>query len=222
MEIRALYVQFCGRVKDNRHITAACIYADKELTNIKAIDVCEMTNYEANKTDKYDVYRNRLAELYTALNLIYKHQLDILNCEYDIVVLCPSNAKLFKWLSGEQKVPTQIKSLYENIFKQFRIGGDMQLDICVGLSLDIADNKAYKFCKENYVGQRLTKYKRGIHIMSEEEIREYDMKEHIYLEQKQQEKLEALETNGVSVYDILQPAQGNSFEPVIQFETPQN
>ena len=51
-DIRALYVQFGGRVKNNKHIAAAGIYSDKELVSMKAIDVCEMTKDEMNKQDK--------------------------------------------------------------------------------------------------------------------------------------------------------------------------
>lgn len=221
-DIRALYVQFGGRVKNNKHIAAAGIYSDKELLNIKAIDVCEMTNYELNKQDKFDVYRNRLAELYVALNLIFKHQDSIMECEYDVVVLCPSNTKLYKWLSGEQKVPTQIKPLYESILKQFRLGSDNQLDVCVGLSAAPTDCKVYKFCREDYVGAKLTKYKRGIHIMTAAEVQEQEEKERSYLAEKQKAQQNVLEQESISVYDILQPSQGDSFEPVIQFETPQN
>lgn len=221
-EIKALYVQFGGRVNNNKHIVAAGIYSDKELLNIKAIDVCEMTNYELNKQDKFDVYRNRLAELYAAMNLIYKHQDNILSCGYDVMVLCPANAKLYKWLSGEQKVPTQISPLYESILSHFRIGSDHQLDICVGLSAAPTDCKVYKFCREDYIGARLTKYKRGIHIMTAAEIKEQEEKEQAYMLEQLRKQHETLEQESVSVYDILQPTQGDSFEPVIEFETPQN
>lgn len=221
-DIKALYLQFGGRVKNSRHFVAAGLYSDKELLNIKAIDICEMNNYELDKQDKFDVYRNRLAELFAALNLVAKHQQSIIDCEYDVVVLCPSNAKLHKWLSGEQRIPTQIKPLYESILQQFRIGGDNQLDVCIGLSTAPTDCKVYKFCREDYIGAKLSKYKRGIHIMTAQEVEEQEEKERRQSIERMDAQHKKLEQESVSVYDILQPAQGDSFEPVIQFETPQN
>ena len=77
--MKVLYLQFCGRVIKDKHIVACALYLDKELTNIKTLDVCEMVNYEAKKQNKYDVYRNRLGEYAQALKIICKYQKSILN-----------------------------------------------------------------------------------------------------------------------------------------------
>lgn len=216
--IKVAYIQFCGRVVStehgDKHIVAAALYSDKELTNIKGLEVCEMTNFEENKKDKFDVYRNRLGEYATALKMVYKYQNALLTQGYDCVALCPSNGKLWTWLHGG-RVPSQVKDLYENINKQFRLDGQFQLDICVGLSVAVADKKAYKYCKPEYVGAQLCRIKRGVHIMTADEIAK--AKEQI--EQKRlTEENKALDRDGVSVYDILQLEQGNELEPIVVFE----
>lgn len=221
--IKAIYLQFCGRVvsqagEKNKHIVAAALYSDKELTHIKGLDVCELTNYEENKQDKYDVYRNRLAEYAAALKMAYKYQDTLLTQGYDIIVLCPSNNKIWDWLQGK-KVPTQIKELFENINKQFRTNGPFQLDISVGLSANPTAKKTYKYCREKYLNARLSRVKRGAHIMTPEEIaqrQEWVQNKQLKTEQIEQDKLEE---NGVSIYDILQEHQGNELEPVIVFKT---
>lgn len=216
--IKAAYIQFCGRVvateQGDKHIVAAALYLDRELTNIKGLEVCEMTNFEENKKDKFDVYRNRLGEYTTALKLVYKYQNSLLSQGYDCVVLCPSNGKIWSWLRGG-RVPAQVRDLYENINKQFRPGGQFELDICVGLSDDVCDKKAYKFCKPEYVGAKLSKVKRGVHIMTVDEIKEAVAQAE---EKRKKEEDKALEREGVSIFDILQLGQGDVLEPVIIFD----
>lgn len=217
--IKAMYIQFCGRVvatpTGDKHIVAAALYADKELTAIRGIEVCEMTNFEENKKDKFDVYRNRLGEYATALKLAYKYQNSLIANGYDCIVMCPSNGKLWSWLQGG-RIPAQIKDLYNNINKQFRHGGQFKLDISVGLADSISEKKAYKFCKPEYVDAKLCKLRRGVHIMTAEEIKKEEAR--IEAERKKKEET-VLNQEGVSVYDILQPNQGNDFEPVIIFES---
>lgn len=216
--IKAVYIQFCGRVvateAGDKHIVAAALYSDKELTNIKGLDVCEMTNFEANKKDKFDVYRNRLGEYATALKLVYKYQNSLISQGYDCVVLCPSNGKIWSWLQG-RRVPAQVRELYESINKQFRPDGQFELDICVALSDDVCDKKAYKFCKPEYVGAKLSKVKRGVHIMTASEVTEATAQAEIKRKEKEDA---ALDKEGVSVFDILQLGQGDELEPVIIFE----
>ena len=216
--IKTAYIQFCGRVvatpTGDKHIVAAALYSDKELTNIKGLEVCEMTNFEENKKDKFDVYRNRLGEYATALKLAFKYQNALLTQGYDCVALCPSNGKIWTWLNGG-RVPAQVKDLYENINKQFRKDGQFQLDISVGLSATVCDKKAYKFCKPEYVGAELCRVKRGVHIMTAEEVAA--AKEAIEAKRKKEEE-KNLDKDGVSIYDILQPAQEDSLEPIIVFE----
>lgn len=216
--IKTAYIQFCGRVvatpDGDKHIAAAALYSDRELTNIKGLEVCEMTNFEENKKDKFDVYRNRLGEYATALKLVYKYQNALLTQGYDCVALCPSNGKLWTWLHGG-RVPAQVKDLFENINKQFRTDGEFQLDICVGLSATVCDKKAYKFCKPEYVGAELCRVKRGVHIMTTDEV----AAARASMEAKRKaEEDKHLDNEGVSIYDILQPAQGNELEPIVVFE----
>ncbi len=219
--IKTAYIQFCGRVVStehgDKHIVAAALYSDRELTNIKGLDVCEMTNFEENKKDKFDVYRNRLGEYATALKLVYKYQNALLTQGYDCVALCPSNGKLWTWLHGG-RVPAQVRDLYENINKQFRKDGQFQLDICVGLSATVCDKKAYKFCKPEYVGAELCRVKRGVHIMTADEVAAAKAK---LEEKRKKEEDKALNQDGVNVFDILQLGQGNELEPIVVFERPE-
>lgn len=221
-KIKAAYVQFSGRVSNidgkNKHIAAAVLYSDKELTQIKGIEVCELTNFEENKQDKFDVYRNRLGELAVALKLIRRFQNSLLANDYDCAVLCPSNSKIWSWLSGE-RVPPQVRDLYENILKQFRLDGEQSIDISVSLSDKLADKKAYKYCKPEYVGAQLCRLRRGVHIMTAAEVEEARNKA---IEREREQEKKNLDSDGVSIYDIMQVSQGDEFEPVIVFESQLN
>lgn len=220
--IKTAYIQFCGRVvstpEGDKHIVAAALYSDRELTNIKGLEVCEMTNFEENKKDKFDVYRNRLGEYATALKLAYKYQNTLLTQGYDCIALCPSNGKLWTWLHGG-RVPVQVRDLYENINKQFRTDGEFQLDISVGLSATVCDKKAYKFCKPEYVGAELCRVKRGVHIMTAAEVAAVKAQ---FEERRKKEEDKNLDKEGVSIYDILQPNQGSALEPIVIFEGTSN
>lgn len=223
--LKVMYIQFCGRVvtvdgKD-KHIVAAALYSDKELTNIKALEVCEMTNFEENKQDKYDVYRNRLAEYATALKLAYRYQDSLLREDYNCIVLCPSNTKLWSWLHGN-RVPSQVRDLFDNINKQYRLDGQYELNISIGLSTYVTDKKAYKYCKPEYIGARLTKVKRGIHIMTAAEVEAEDARRRAAREAEQARRNAELEEDGVSIYDILQPNQEDELQPEIVFENNDN
>lgn len=217
-KIKAVYVQFGGRVTNidgvAKHLVAVAMYSDKELTQIIGIEVCEMTNFEENKQDKFDVYRNRLGEYAAALKFISKRQNGLIARDYDCAVLCPSNSKMWTWLSGG-RIPPQIRDLFENINKQFRVDGEQAIDICVSLSEGLADKKAYKYCKPEYIGAQLCRLKRGVHIMTAEEVKKAN---EIAEERKAKQEKEILDMQGVSVYDILQVNQGNEFEPTIIFD----
>lgn len=216
--IKAAYIQFCGRVcKVNgvdKHLVASALYTDKELSNIKGIEVIEMRNYELNKVDKFDTYRNRITEYAAALKLAFKYQNALIDQDYDVIVLCPSHSKLWTWLNTG-KVPGKLMDLWLNINRQFASTGPTPLTINIGLSSDIAQNKAYKFCKPEYIGAELCRLKRGVHIMTRQEIEAARNK--IMEEHKQKESV-LLDENGVNIFDILQENQGSEFEPVIIFD----
>ena len=161
--MKPIYVYFSFRhiKKVDRMIASVAMYLDPEGTKLLNVRVTELNPWDNNN------YVKTIQSYANVLNVLYEKQAMLDAYGFDQVVLMTDNKVLHGWIANGSSHGHA--EWFKRANRPFRVGGEKEITVTVGLGMLASGNPAYKFCKPEYVDHSVVITKRGVHIISEEE-----------------------------------------------------